>query len=536
MATIGLMPNINMPRYRKNIPFRHNTSFNHGQLIPIDCIPVVAGTTLSVDLASLIRMSTPIAPIMDNITAYVYSFFVPMRLVWQHTAEFFGANLGETGQTQTNYTIPTRNIFGDGVNYNSLSRYLGKPISSISGSNVQASVLKERGYWLIVENYFRAQQIETPFIIRTWDQGDIAKQGNTVISFSANPYQVNKKLDYFTTATLSPVLGGDVLLPLGVSAPVYSTGALKLAGSGSNGLNLTASGSQYDSGAKTLIGIDNPGQGVSPSGNLSYESGLAVDLSSATAATINSLYYAMAVNKYLAKSQFGNRFFEQMQIHYGVTNPDLTLQIPERLGGMKFNINVDQVLSTAGYANDSSSNVGQPGAVSVTAHKGALFTKSFGEPGYVYILIETKQDQSYAQGLMKEDTKTNRFEFFTPELANLGEDAILNKEIYVEASNPDEVFGYQEHWSEYRTRFNRTSGLLNPNVPNALDYWTLTNKFSSQPMLDTSFIKESRDNISRALVTGSTGPDYIADFYVMYKTTSLVPLNSFGGLPFNGRY
>ena len=163
------MPGITYPRSKFKMPFKHNTSFNHGELVPIDCFPVIPGDTFSLKLSSLIRMSTPIAPIMDDITCHVQAFFVPMRLIWEHTEEFFGENKTSAGPQTTVYKIPNNIMNGanlGNVGDSSLSAYLGKPVK-VNGVNAAASVLKERGYYPIHNEWFRAQQVQNPVIIVT---------------------------------------------------------------------------------------------------------------------------------------------------------------------------------------------------------------------------------------------------------------------------------------------------------------------------------------------------------------------------------
>lgn len=524
------MPNIVYPRSKYKMPFDHSTSYNHGNLVPIDCFPVIPGDTMSLRLSSLIRMSTPIAPIMGNIHAHVHAFFVPMRLVWDYTEEFFGENKTSAGPQTTVYKIPNAYMssgYGtgasDSIGASALSHYLGKPATN---NAIQASVLKERAYYLIWNEWYRAQQLQDPVLISKTGNGANAHigslNGNT-LKFSSNLLNVNKDFDYFTAATISPQYGPAVTLPLGTYAPIVvenKTSSNIL--SGQFGTDLFEKAQPIPAGGTKQIDVYN-------SSNTFIGSEWA-DLSQATAATINSIRYAFAVQKYLERSNFGSRYFEVLKAHYGVTSPDARLQRPEYLGGAKFNINVNQVTSVAGYAAGVTTTVGETGAVSVTANNSSIFTKGFVEFGFVFVMLSTTHEQSYSQGLMREDFLFDKYDFYSPEFANLGDQAIYNKEIMVTGTNDDDVFGYQEHWAELRYRPHRVSGLLDPNVSGSLDYWTLANKFSSRPSLGPTFIQENRDAITRCLKTGAAGPDYIGDFYFDYTATRELPVRSVPGL------
>lgn len=526
-------PNISLRRNEIDNPFRHQLSFNFGTLNVIDCKEVLPGQTDVLDLSSYIRMSTPIAPIMDDIKIHIHAYYVPMRLLWSHTEEFYGANKTSAGPQPNTYYIPQRSIFKDGVPTGSISHQLGKPycVADANKTNYgMASVLKERGYYLIATEWYRNQQVQNPIIVATDDSDDIATINGVAVTRTGMPLKVNKHFDLFTTATLYAQYSvNGVTLPLGASAPVFA---------GNVNANLpaynimkfvkndgTAIGGNYN------VAVDANGQlvnGSTSSAGVSFgltPNNLYADLTQATAASLNSLYFAAAMQNYLYRANFGSRFFEMLAVHYGVTSPDARLQRPEYIGGTSFYLNIDQVLSTAGYSPDDTSSLGAPGASSVTGKVSSLFTKGYVEPGYVYVLISSSQRETYSQGLLKEDTKKDRFEFFAPEFAALGDDYIKNEELFVSGTSTDSLaFGYAEHWYEYKTRLDRVSGILDPAVPNSLDYWTLANKFNSTPSLDEDFITRNRDNISRVLVTGSEGPDFIADFLCRYKEYKSVPI------------
>lgn len=549
-------PQINLPRSRIKIDFTHKFSMMHGYLTPIDCFPVVPGDSHSMKkIASLIHMSTPIVPFMDNIDMYVRIFYCPLRLLWRGSSvddnsfeKFMGANKGAGYQT-VNPVFPCSNLgelpSGFTVNASSmrlsLSHLLGKPIQTFGAWNNARrlpkgiSVLKERMYYFVWNNYFRAEQLQGEYPI---DFGDgfsssgyrqarvLLTDANQATSWSHTLLQVNKKHDFFTSCTIAPQYGPSTVLPLGDSAPIYLETSqpllaggdfmLSVAGNSTSAYNLSA-----NNGLKMLDVTDTS----------TGEYGRAyVDLTQATAASINSLRFAFAVQRYLERSNYGsNHFYEILAVHYGVSSPDARLQRPEYLGGYHFRINVDQVLNATGKTDTDQTQLGQKGAVSVTADRHFGFEKGFVEPGFVMILAYTKHDRSYCDMVLKEDIKENRFEFYSPEFANIGDQEVLRFELDGKATN-DDVFGYQEAWAEYRFRPSRVSADLNPSINGSMPYWTLADSYSAVPQLGPSWIVEDRTAVARALATGENGPDFLCDWYYEDIAARLMPVYSIPGL------
>jgi len=522
-------PQISIPRSRFRQEFDHNTSWLHGDLIPLDCFMVHPGDDFTVHKAALeVIMSTPIAPLFGNIKMKVCAFFVPMRLLWQNTEEFYGANKTSAGPQQTSYLIPVRSVYTDGIGVRAVSHYLGKPYVALDNSKANfgwASVLKERAYWFIWSEWYRHQQLQDPFIMaKSGGDGNasIGSISGYYKTFSSNPAKVCKQYDLFTAGTLGPQYGAAVTLPLGTYAPIVLKDV--------NNLPITVVDTQVDLANATTV----PAYGTGPVHALvgadSYD--ILADLSQSTAAKINDIRYAFQLQKYLERANFGTRFFEVLAVHYGVTSPDSRLQRPEYLGGKTAPITIRTVLSQAGYSAGTGQLVGQPGASSITyIDLSGLFSKGFVEPGFVMILGSTTHERLYSQGLLREDTLRDRFEFYSPEFANLGDQVVKNKEIMLTGDASDELpFSYQGHWDEMRYRKKIVSGLLDPNVPSALDYWNLGEKFTSRPALSASFIEENRDCISRCLVTGANGPDYVGDLFIEYAATREIPLYNIPGL------
>ena len=516
--SFSVMPTVSISRSRFERKNQHKTSFNIGDIVPIYVDEVLPGDTRSMDMAALVRMSTPIAPIMDNIYLDFFAFFVPNRLVWKHWKEFMGENNESAGIPSSEYSIPQVNILVS-TNKPNLIDYFGLPF--IEENDVLVSALPFRGYALIFNRWFRNQNLVAPLAVNTDDTDGVIVGSDYAEDLDVQ--KASKLPDYFTSALPYAQKGSAVSIPLGTTAPILvkneTTGAYISAG---NTLELRN------------VSAVNPTSkiNVMSSGLTSWTGSLIADLSNATAATINQLRYAFQLQKLLEKDAlYGSRYWEILAAHFGITSPDASLQDPEYLGGKRMPINIDQVLSTAGYDASSSTEVGQPGANSVSGFKGSLFTKSFTEHGYLFIMAVARHDQTYGQGINRMWSRKSIYDFYFPVFANLGAQDIKLKEIFATgASADDDIFGYQEAWAEYRFKPSIVSGLLKPSSSNGLAFWTLANNFEEAPTLSQSFIEQDRNAISRALVSGENGPDFIADFYFRDVAVRPMPVYSIPGL------
>ena len=561
-AHFSRMPSSKKAHTRFNMPSVISGTSNHGELIPIDCYFALPGDIDHTRLNGEIRMSTPIAPIMSQIKGSINVFFVPWRLIWDHSKEFFGENNETAGPQQTNYKIPMKNFnyeSDDDVVVGSVSHYLGKPLRKDVTENdgLYASVLKERAFWLIYTEYYRAEQVMNPVLIDKSDDGEkIGSKDGVNLTFGTKVPHVLKDFDYFTTMTRSPEYGPAVELPLGSVAPVILDGSPVSMGFGEaqpgnnwftmfvgrNGNTQKAVVNlESDSTVDILQTADSYVSGEVPS-----NSPLLADLSKATAATIDELYLAMAAQAWYHNANYGSRYFEMLEVHYGVSNPDLVMIRPEHIAEFKFDINVQQVLATAATEEGQ---IGQPGANSLTYIRKNLYNKSFGEHGFVMVLFSTYHQRYYSAGIMREDSYEELFDIYFPEFANIGDQAVLRKELYADESDENfydgvnsDVIGYQEAWAELRFRQSRATGLLDPYAEvgvnsdqNALRYWILADKFESSPTLSEEFLLEDRKAISEALVSGKNGPDYVWSFYFDRTMMREIPAFSVPGLPGRGR-
>ena len=550
--SFAVMPSVSISRSRFERKSQHKTSFNLGDIVPIYVDEVLPGDTRSIDLAALVRMSTPIAPIMDNIYLDYFAFFVPNRLVMDKWKVFMGENELSAGIPTEKVSIPSIRFSSPGedetvediIPVDSLAAYFGIPVGAGYGDNnpIQISALPFRMYYLIYNEWFRNQNIIAPVAIsKAATNGVLVSNSLWGTSYDCDtklPLMKAAKLpDYFTKALPYAQKGDAVQIPLGLTAPII--GALDEGSPdfhSSSGLYF-ATDNDGPEAISGLLGTDDDGllgidsQTFTSDGDVAYNN-LVADLSK-VAGTINELRYAFQLQKFLeADSRFGTRYWEILAGHFNVRAPDASLQRPEYLGGHRMNINIDQVLSTAGYSNTSSTTVGAPGANSVTGKKVSLFTKSFTEHGFIFILAVARHDQTYSAGVNKMWMRKSRYDFYWPEFANLGAQAVYYNELKYDGATPNNgIFGYQEAWAEYRYKPSLATGLMNPERSGSLDYWTLTNDFGAYiPQLNKSFIEQGRDALSRALVTGLTGPDFIGDFFFRDVAVRPMPTYSIPGL------
>lgn len=544
----AITPSVDISRSKFRRPSQHKTSFNLGDIVPIYCdADILPGDTVSLDLASLVRMSTPIAPIMDNIFVDYYAFYVPNRLLWDKWKEFMGENETNAGAVISEPSYPVSLINSSTaslakVTTGSIGDYLGLPVglAGVSGNaanisnGVYVSQLPGRAYCLIYSEWFRDQNLISPVRISgsSGFGSNFAQSGNTYYGYGSSLFKAAKESDYFTRALPFAQKGAPVTLPLGNLAPV-------VAGT----LNSGTGTPTVDTTARTYTSIQSAGQGIGvvPSGLVLGQYGAGVtdsnyyfaDLSKATSATINQLRFAFQYQKFLEKDAlYGSRYWEVLKGHFGITAPDSSLQRPELLGHFRQHISIDQVLQTSETTANGTA-LGTPGANSVSGKSEHLISKSFVEHGILMVVAVARHDQTYSQGINRMWTRQHRTDFYFPVFANLGAQEIKNKEIYAVGDNAaqnEQLFGYQEAWADYRYKPSICSGLLNPNVQNSLGFWTLTNRFGSLPTLSKSFIEQDRTALNDALVTGSSGPDFIADFYFDAVYVRPMPMYSIPGL------
>lgn len=531
-------PQVDVSRSRFQRNSDNKTTFNAGDLIPIYLDEVLPGDTHQIDLACIMRMSTPIFPVMDNAFCDFYFFFVPNRLLWEHWKEFMGENKETAWTPKTEYSVPQVKAPETGWDEGTLADYMGLP-TKVPGISVSA--LPGRAYGLIYNEWFRNQNVTQPTLVEVTDATTTGKNDGSTTNDSAitlaKPLKAAKVFDYYTGALPEPQKGEPIAIPLGGLAPVKG---------------YTDSGEVSDSTIATVMyrataGVVNPTlrndiqSGIIPNQEFAKINGqnedrggsesmwLATDLSTVTAATINQLRQAFQIQKLLEKdARGGTRYREVLREHFGVVSPDSRMQIPEYLGGYRLPINISQVIQTS--STDATSPQGNTAALSVTTMSRPMFTKSFTEHGFIMGLAVVRTDQTYQQGIERMWSRTGRYDYYWPVLANIGEQAILNREIYAQGNAKDEeAFGYQEAWADYRYKPSKVTGLFRSNATQSLDSWHYAQDYEQLPTLSTAWMEQSDNEMKRTLAR-SDQPDFIADFYFMNKTTRCMPVYSIPGL------
>lgn len=524
----AMLPKNNMERSKFTIEHTHKTTFNAAKLIPFfveqDVLP---GDTFSITMSSIVRMTTPLKPVMDNCYMDTYFFFIPNRLVWEHWKEFNGENkLGAWAQ-ETEYQIPQFTTPTGGAQTGTIMDYMGIPIG-VAG--LAFSKLPIRAYVLTWNEWFRDQNVTAPLTDENDDTDSEAS--NTLSIHGGIPLNVYKYHDYFTSALPQPQKGTEVSMPLGTTAPIIQNTQ-----DTSNKISpiwTTENGAQISSthGLQAKAGLGGTGitSGTETPGISVYMS-LQADLTQATAATINALRLSFATQRILEKdARGGTRYTEVIRQHFGVLSPDARQQRPEYMGGKRVPINIQQVIQNS--STDTTSPLGYTGAMSITGDTEKVFTKSFTEHGIILGLLAVRQDHTYQQGLERSWSRRRRLDFYWPSMAHLGEQPIYMKELYAQGTDTDnEVFGYQERWAEYRYKPNRISGELRSTYSKPLDSWHYGDMYEDKPVLSTEFLQETDQYINRTIaVNSSLQNQFIADIYMQITAVRPMPMYSIPGL------
>ncbi len=507
------VPNVSIGRSKFNRSHVYKTTFYAGQLIPFFVDEVLPGDSFKLNVTTFTRMATPIFPVMDNLYLETFFFFVPMRLIWDNFQKFMGEQ--ENPGDSTDYLIPTTTLSSD-VSVGYIMDYMGIP-SGISGLSVNC--LPFRAYWLIWNEWFRDENLQNSAPLYKGDAGlvwSLPDDNNPLVNgyhwYNCAPR--GKRYDYFTSCLPWPQKGPGVELPLGGTAPV---GVFN-----SNG-DFTPGGS-FKSTLSDSFSIF----GVTPKAASPDDAPVIADLSTATAATINSLRQAFQLQRYYEKdARGGTRYIEKIKSHFGVTSPDARLQRPEYLGGHSDRININPVVQTS--STDSTSPQGNLSAFGVSGARYHGFSKSFVEHGYIIGLANVRADLTYQQGINKMWSRKTVLDFYWPSFAHLGEQAVLNKEIFAQANaKDDEVFGYQERYAEYRYKPSLITGQFRSTVPQSLDAWHFSQKFENLPTLSNQFIQDDPP-IARCLAVPSE-PHFLMDAFFDLKCVRPMPLFGTPGL------
>ena len=530
----SMIPRAEIPRSAFDRQWVHKTAFDSGYLIPIYVDEVLPGDTFNMNVTMFGRLSMPIFPTLDNLHLDSFFFFVPNRLVWSNWQKFMGqqTNPGDS----ISYTVPQIVSKQGGYDVNSIFDYLGLPTAGqMSGTNtISHNALFLRAYNLIYNEWFRDENLQNSLVVNTGDGPDLYTDYSLV--------RRGKRKDYFTSALPWPQKGSSVSLPLGSAAPVYGTGktigltdGTTLFGSIANGVGgLAATTSAYN---QTLGGFHNTGTGASSKDIgvvTSGVSGLYADLSQATAATVNQLRQSFQIQKLLERdARGGTRYTEIIYSHFGVKSPDARLQRPEYLGGGSTPVTINPIAQTsASNITGGSTALGNLAAMGTVLAKGHSFRGSFTEHGMIIGLVNVRADLSYQQGMHKMWSRSTRYDYYFPVFAALGEQAILNKEIYATGTSTDnDVFGYQERWAEYRYYPSQITGLMRSTAASTIDAWHYSQKFATLPTLNSTFIQENPP-LDRTLAVGAAanGKQIIFDAFFSNRVVRPMPMYSVPGL------
>jgi hypothetical protein len=504
-----MFANIENPQMQRSTFDRSSglkTTLDAGKLYPVFYDQALPGDTFNLKATMFGRLATPIKPIMDNIKFDLHFFSVPYRLVWDNWQKFMGEQV-DPGDS-IDYLIPTTKApAGTGHAELSIGDYFGLPTKI---AELEHDVLPLRAYNLIYNEWYRDQNLNDSVTVNRGDGPD------DIADYAI--LDRNKRKDYFTSALPFAQKGDAVSLPLGTRANVQHDSP--------DNQNLHVFSSVNDEWRRVAANLTNI-TAASTADADTTDKQLYIDLTQATASTINEIRLAFQQQRFLERdARGGTRYVELIKSHFGVTSPDYRLQRPEYLGGGSVDVNIMPVAKTAEEGTDPQGNLSGVGTFSVNNNG---FTKSFTEHEMIIGIVSVRADITYQQGLNRMWSRETRFDFYWPTFAHLGEQSVLNKEIYAQNdANDDLTFGYQERYAEYRYKPSQITGLYRSNASASLDVWHLAQDFSSLPALNAGFIKEDPP-IDRVIAVPSE-PQFLLDALFDLKCVRPMPTYSTPGL------
>lgn len=544
--------NLDISRSRFDRSSTVKTSFNVGQLVPFYIDEVLPGDTFDVSCAKVVRMQPMVTQPMDDLFLDTYFFFVPNRLIWDHWVNLMGENTEDAWTPAVEYSVPQVTAPTGGWNIGSLADYFGIP-TGVDGFSVSA--LPFRAYCKIYNDWFRDQNLVPPLVLNTGDatQAGANSSGLDTCELGGAPMSASKYHDYFTSCLPSPEKGEPVAINMGTfELPVYPLNEYVhspsdvlhparvtqaywgIASTGANPqpsnvyrLNYTATDGNNVSASSV-----EPGMFPSFSSNQMTPINLFA-VGKGSAVTINELRMAFQLQKMYEKdARGGTRYIEMIKTHFGVTSPDARLQRSEYLGGNRSRITVHQIVQQSASA-DGSTPQGNPVGLAVMHDNADSFCRSFTEHGFVIGLMVARYPHTYQQGLERFWSRKNRLDYYFPVFANIGEQPVLYKELYLsnDETMNDMAFGYQEAWADYRYKPNRVSGEMRSGHNKSLDVWHFADYYRETPTLSMNWIYEDKSNVDRCLAIQShVANQLFADIVISNKTSRPMPLYSIPGL------
>lgn len=519
----GNIPTKEIRRSKFKRPCSHKTTANTGRIIPIYRDEMLPGDTCKMKMSTLMRMTTPIDPVMDNMWADIYFFFIPRRLVWSHWNEFMGENNTDAWTQKTDYTIPQTEAPDGGWSKGTIAHYMGARMNT---SNISIDSCYLRSYVKVYNDWFRNENVSEPAAMSMGDSTTSGSNGDSYVTDLEKGGMCAKAVkyaDYFTRALPEPQKGDPVYLPLGQTAPVIYDSTSSTINGMQAGMYVGASNvtnAMYRDNSTTpptVAAVPTLTTGI-----------LTTDLSHALGGTIGELREAYAIQKLLeTNARSGSRYIEIIRGHFGITSPDARQQRSEYLGGKRIPVNMTEIVQ---QSESGTTPMGDTAGKSLTIDTDDMFTYSSTEHGIILGLMVLRTEHTYQQGIDRILSRKNRYDFYWPELSNISEQPIYEKEIFAQGtSDDDDVFGYQEPWAEYRYANNRITGELNSDYTTPLDSWHYGDDYSSAPTLSDAWIKETDVNVARTLAVENQD-QFICDFYFDQTWVRPMPVYSVPGL------
>jgi len=512
--TFAQVPSVSINRSVFDRSHGYKTTFDAGLLIPIYVDEVLPGDTFTLRMTALARLTTPVKPVMDNLYLESFFFFVPYRLVWTNFVKFMGEQVNPGDSIA--FTVPQMTLAASQYGLHSVQDYFGLNTAQHANGTWSHSALPVRAYQLIYNQWFRDENLINSVTVDVDDGPDAA--------LNLTPYKRGKRHDYFTSCLPFLQKGTAVALPLGTQAPLRRTDA---ANPGIVSVQ-DSTGAAYHTLQVTAVNTDLRAGVFGGAGGAGTR--LYADLSGATAATINDFRTAVGVQQFLERdARGGTRYTEIIFSHFKVRSDDARLQRSEYLGGGSTPINITPIgQSTQTGLTGGTTPMGNLAGMGAGIASGHGFTKSFTEHGVIIGIVNVRADLTYSQGIERMWSRSTRYDFFWPVLEELGEQAVLNKEIYLVGSTPQDtnVFGYQERYAEYRYKPSKVTGLMAPTAATDLSIWNLSEEFGALPTLGQTFIEDQTETVLDGRVAVSTEPDFYFDAYLDLKCAR--PMRVFG--------